>query len=254
MGFKPTSGRIPLDGIAPLSPSFDTLGPLTRSVDDAGFLADIMAGDAPRDTGSALPKRIGYVPLAYLDPIDAEIVAGYLATVAALNALGHELVPVDLPCDALEYQRRNGKIVAHEVYAHLGPLARDATRPLDPYVRQRVLVGADVAAGEHETLLAQRAHAIAEMRQIMTDTPVILMPSTPISARKIEEMDETTIPLSRFTRVANYLDLPAISLPMPGLRLPAGVQLMAAQGNDGAVIAGARALMPVVAGLAPIRI
>jgi aspartyl-tRNA(Asn)/glutamyl-tRNA(Gln) amidotransferase subunit A len=250
VGFKPTSSRIPLDGIAPLSPSFDTLGPLTRTVADAGLVADIMAGDAPGDVAPTLPQRIGYVPLAYLDPIDAGIVAGYLDLLAALRACGHDVVPVDLPLDALEYQRRNGIIVAFEIYSRLGALAQDRTRPLDPFVRQRVLAGADIAEAEHAELLAEREGAIRDMQTHMTETPLILVPTTPLHARKIKNVDEATIPLSRFTRIANYLDLAAISLPMSGLGLPAGVQIMARHGSDSAMLAGARVLTPILAGAA----
>jgi len=250
VGLKPSSGRIPLDGIAPLSPSFDTLGPLTRTVADAGLVADIMAGDGPVPAAAALPRRLGFVPLDYLDPVDAGIVAGYVALIAALRARGHDLVPVHLPLAAAEYQRCNGSIVAHEIHARLGDLARDNTRPLDPHVRQRVLSGAGITAAEHAALLSQRQTEIRQMQDQMARTPVVLMPTTPLRARRIDEVDEATIPLSRYTRIANYLDLPAISLPLPGQRLPAGLQLMAAQGSDSALIAAGRALMPVLAGIA----
>jgi aspartyl-tRNA(Asn)/glutamyl-tRNA(Gln) amidotransferase subunit A len=252
VGLKPSSGRIPLEGIAPLSPSFDTLGPLTRSVTDAGLVANIMAGEAPDAIAPALPRRLGFIPLGYLDPIDADIVAGYLGFIAALRDLGHDLVPVNLPLEASEYQRRNGIIVAHEIYGRLGELAKDTTRPLDPYVRQRVLSGACVEAAEHAALLSQRQIAIRQMQDLMVEIPLILIPTTPLQARRIEEVDEATIPLSRFTRIANYLDLAAISLPMAGLRLPAGLQLMAPRGTDSALIAAARASSPVLAGVAAV--
>jgi aspartyl-tRNA(Asn)/glutamyl-tRNA(Gln) amidotransferase subunit A len=242
VGLKPSSGRIPLDGIAPLSPTFDTLGPLTRNVADAGLVADVMAGEVANANAPAMPHRIGFVPIQYLDPIDAEIVAGYLEVVAALRARGRELVPVHLPLDALEYQRRNGTIVAYEIYGRLGDLAKDSTRPLDPYVRQRVLTGADIAEAKYASLLEQRQIAIREMRSCMDETPLIIVPTTPLHARRVEEVDEATIPLSRFTRIANYLDLAAISLPMPRLPLPAGVQIMARHGDDSAMMAAARTL------------
>lgn len=246
VGLKPSSGRIPLEGIAPLSPTFDTLGPLTRTAADAGLVADIMAGVAPSIIGPSLPRRIGYLPLAYLDPIESEIVSGYLAAIDALRGRGHELVPVHLPLEATDYQRRNGTIVAHEIYGRLGELARDNTRPLDPYVRQRVLAGAGIGAAEYADLLSDREVAILRMREHLVETPMILAPTTPLRARRIEEVDEATIPLSRYTRIGNYLDLAAISLPLPGSGLPAGLQLMATHGADRAIIAAAEALAPLL--------
>ena len=249
VGLKPSSGRIPLEGIAPLSPTFDTLGPLTRRAADAGLVADIMAGVAPEAAVPDLPRRLGFVPLSDLEPVDAGIVEGYLALLAALRTLGHDLVPVPLPLPALEYQRRNGLIVAHEIYTRLGGIARDHTLPIDPYVRQRVLAGVGVGVAEHAELLLQRKAAIAAMRDVMARAPLIVMPTTPLRARRIEEVDEATIPLSRYTRIANYLDLPAMSLPLPGHGLPAGLQIMAAHGEDRALLAAACALEPVLAGL-----
>jgi hypothetical protein len=73
----------------------------------------------------------------------------------------------------------------------------------------------------------------------MAATPLIVMPTTPIQARRIKEVDEATIPLSRFTQIANHLDLPAISLPLPGKRLPIGLQVIAAHGSDRALSASA---------------
>jgi aspartyl-tRNA(Asn)/glutamyl-tRNA(Gln) amidotransferase subunit A len=242
VGLKPSSARIPLEGIAPLSPSFDTLGPLTRSVADAALVSDIMAGDAPLPLRPALPRRIGVIPISYLDPIDAGIVAAYRDIIADLDRAGYELVQIDLPLGALEYQRRNGSIVSHEIFQRLGELANDHTRPIDPFVRQRVLSGASVDAATHARLLSQRHAAIAQMQEAMRDTPLIVMPTTPLSARRIDEVDEATIPLSRFTRIANYLDLAAISLPMAGLDLPAGIQLMAPHGQDQALLAAAAGL------------
>ncbi|MBO6604693.1 MAG: amidase [Roseicyclus sp.] len=246
VGLKPSSGRIPLDGIAPLSTSFDTLGPLTRSASDAGLLADIMAGEQPRHAVPELPHRIGYIPPAYLDPIDADVLAGYLDAIGVCRARGHELVQITPPLEAVEYQRRNGSIVAHEIFSRLGGLADDKTRPIDPYVRARVLAGALIDTETYGTLVAERVVAIARMQDMMAATPLILMPTTPIRARRIEEVDEGTIPLSRFTRIANYLDLPAISLPLPGKRLPVGLQVMAAHGSDRALIAAACALATVL--------
>jgi aspartyl-tRNA(Asn)/glutamyl-tRNA(Gln) amidotransferase subunit A len=249
VGLKPSSGLIPLDGIAPLSPTFDTLGPLTLTTADAGLVADIMAGAAPDACVPELPHRLGFVPLDYLDPIDAGIVAGYLALIATLRARGHELEPVHLPLPAAEYQRRNGLIVAHEIYTRLADVALDNTLPVDPHVRQRVLSGAGVGVAEHAELLARREAAIARMKDVMASTPLILMPTTPLRARRIEDVDEATIPLSRYTRIANYFDLAAISLPLPGQRLPAGLQIMAARGSDRALIAAACALASVLAGV-----
>ncbi len=246
VGFKPSAGRIPLDGAAELSHTFDTLGPLARTVADAALVTDVMAGDPPGQPVPDLPRTLGYVPLRQLDPVEAEISVSYATLLARLRDRGHALVPVTLPRMPAEYQALNGRIVAHEVHARLGGIARDTTLPLDPHVRQRVLQGASVTAADHATLLAARAAEVVAFHARLAATPVLLMPTTPIPARRIDEVDEATIPLSRYTRLANYLDLVAISLPMRDLSLPAGVQVMGPAGTDANVIAAALALEAVM--------
>lgn len=244
VGFKPSSGVIPLDGIAQLSATFDTLGPLARSVADVAHVTAVLADRAPTGLAPALPENLGYVPLASLDPIDGEIAASYADLLARLRRRGHRLQAVHLPCSLAEYQRRNGRIVAHEVFGRLGALAQDATLPLDPHVRQRVLAGAAVPESEYRALLETRTADVADMRRHLADRPILLLPSTPIQARRIDDVDETAIPLSRFTRLANYLDLVAISVPMGGLSLPAGLQILGPAGSDDVVLAAAAALEP----------
>ncbi|MDE3132730.1 MAG: amidase, partial [Acidobacteriota bacterium] len=52
-GVKPTTGRIPLDGVIPLGPTFDTLGPLARSVADCSAVLAVMAGGGAAGAGAA---------------------------------------------------------------------------------------------------------------------------------------------------------------------------------------------------------
>lgn len=245
VGLKPSSGRIPLDGIAQLSATFDTLGPLTRCVADAALLTDVMAGVPVARPTPDLPRVMGFVPLAQLDPIDAEIAVAYDALLRHLRHRGVTLHPVTLPRAPADYQARNGRIVAHEVFGRLGSLAMDTTLPIDPHVRQRVLQGAHVTEAEYRALLADRAAEIRMVHHLLSDMPLV-MPTTPIRARRMDEVDEATIPLSRFTRIANYLDLVAVSLPLRGPGLPTGVHIMGQSGSDAAVLATACALEQVI--------
>lgn len=53
VGLKVTHGRVPLQGIFPLAPSLDTVGPIARSVGDMALLYQVMAGHHPADPWSA---------------------------------------------------------------------------------------------------------------------------------------------------------------------------------------------------------
>lgn len=62
---KPSHGRLPLDGIIPLAPTLDHVGPMARTIDDCAALLEAMAADGPEITPfTAPPNPIGGLPLA----------------------------------------------------------------------------------------------------------------------------------------------------------------------------------------------
>lgn len=89
VGLRPAHGVLPLDGIAPLAPSTDTVGPIARCVDDARLLYSVMGGQiAPMDMPRA--PRLGVLRQAFGS--DPHIVAAAERAMAALHAQGVELV------------------------------------------------------------------------------------------------------------------------------------------------------------------
>lgn len=77
---------------------------------------------------------------------------------------------------------------------------------------------------------------------------VLALPGTPICAPPVSEVQEAEIPMSRYTRVANCLDLCAITLPLPRAegRLPIGFQLCAASGADAFLLALAETVLTIL--------
>jgi amidase len=61
VGLKPTVGLVSRDGVVPLAPSFDTPGPMTRTVADAAALLTVMAGPDPRDAATQTAPQVDYV-------------------------------------------------------------------------------------------------------------------------------------------------------------------------------------------------
>ena len=97
VGFRPSKGRYPADGIVPLSRTLDTAGPMARSVTDVGLLDTVLAGDPGQaQLGEAASARLG-VPrdslLAGASPAVQRVVEQALQQI---QAAGVELVTVDL--------------------------------------------------------------------------------------------------------------------------------------------------------------
>lgn len=111
VGLKPTYGRISRWGLIAYASSFDCIGPIANTVDDAALLLEIMAGPDEFDsTVSSQPvsaysqTHLSNTPLriAYLrDGVESEGVEESVrkATQARINALreaGHTVEPVDI--------------------------------------------------------------------------------------------------------------------------------------------------------------
>lgn len=67
VGFRPTVGRYPVDGITPISPTRDTPGPITRSVEDVVLLDSIITGALPAEAPAAESIRLGVVDQLWAD-------------------------------------------------------------------------------------------------------------------------------------------------------------------------------------------
>jgi aspartyl-tRNA(Asn)/glutamyl-tRNA(Gln) amidotransferase subunit A len=234
VGFKPSFGLVALDGVAPLSPTFDTLGPLTRTVGDARLLFSVLAQRAMTAPVIARPLRIGIPELAQLQPCDEEILEAFIRSVEALRSGGHSVETFSLPLALSDYQALNGQIAAYEAYRHHRAVVDDPDTPIDPYVRQRVLAGREIDDAEYRALKERLHEAVAEFRQQLGHFDIIATPSTPLPAIPLSEVDDTAIPMSRYTRLGNCLALCGISLPNGATAsgLPTGLQLMSWSGQD----------------------
>jgi len=234
VGFKPSFGSIPLEGIAPLGPDFDTLGPITRNVADARLLFSVMAGLPVQEKRIGKSLHVGVPASEQLAPCDPEVLSNFERSIESLRSAGHKVEIFSFPKAMTAYQALNGKIVARDAYRQHRALAEDSTTALDPYVRQRVLAGRDIDDARYDALLEDRAAAIAEFRSGYTRFDIFALPGTPLPAIPVSAVDESTIPMSRYTRVGNCLDLCGLSLPngVTSTGLPTGLQLMSWSGAD----------------------
>jgi aspartyl-tRNA(Asn)/glutamyl-tRNA(Gln) amidotransferase subunit A len=111
-GLKPTYGLISRRGLFSLSWSLDHAGPITRTVDDAAFMLQVMAGFDSLEPGSAqvpIPDyvaEIGQAPVSlrvgiprehFLDLVDGEVRAAFEASLRTLEGFGYSIEEVSIP-------------------------------------------------------------------------------------------------------------------------------------------------------------
>ena len=98
VGFKPTVGIIPQEGIVPISPSQDTAGPMTKTVTGAALLMNAMDAGETDYTADLSPealkgKRLGVLRASVGD--NPDIIARFEASLEAMRALGAEIVEIE---------------------------------------------------------------------------------------------------------------------------------------------------------------
>jgi aspartyl-tRNA(Asn)/glutamyl-tRNA(Gln) amidotransferase subunit A len=238
-GLKTTGALISLRGAFPLSGTLDTIGPMTRTVEDATLLAAAMA-EAPAQAsalarvaapggGSLEGMRIVVLP-ADQAPMAVEPAVGAALEQArrTLQSLGASVRERRFPFDFGDLMRRNGQLIAAEAYAVHRAYVEDIALPIGPYVRARLLSGKAIAAADYIDALAHRRAACAAWIEWMRDADALLTPTLPMAACRVEEVDENATPLASFTRAGNYLDACGLSLPagFSANGLPVGVQLL----------------------------
>ena len=103
VGFKPTTGRWPRNGVAPISHTLDTTGVFARSVEDCALVDQVVTGEQaaePPGRGYGVKgARLAYAPRQFLDLVDPEVEARFREVVRRLREAGAEVVEVDLGDD-----------------------------------------------------------------------------------------------------------------------------------------------------------
>jgi aspartyl-tRNA(Asn)/glutamyl-tRNA(Gln) amidotransferase subunit A len=184
------------------------------------------------------PQRTFRLAAGDLVPVHPAILDRYEAYLAEISATQGQVQTLTLPLPLAEYQRRCGDLMARDAYALLHKLIDDPAMALDPWVRRRIAVGRGISDTQQQQMWQTREDDIAEFLARFGSNDVLVLPTTPAPTRPVADIDETQLPMSRFTRLANYLDLAAASLPLWQVNgLPAGAQFVMRKHQDDRLLA-----------------
>jgi aspartyl-tRNA(Asn)/glutamyl-tRNA(Gln) amidotransferase subunit A len=251
VGLKVGRGLVSLKGVHPLSPALDTVGALARDVATAARMLGVMSGPdgaaavrGPFDAEAALAlevedRRLAAIPLDHLGEVDPEVGRLYLAALDRLRKAGITVQMVRPPKALDESFAPNGFLMAGEGWRIWKDRILRHADVMDPWIVRRFEVGRDIDDEKLAKAHAQRAEDQAQFHAWLSAYDALLTPTCPIPAPPMDQIDETTSPLSRLTRAANYLDLPGISVPMGLTRdgMPAGLQILGRPREEAVVVA-----------------
>lgn len=252
VGLKPTYGAIPLTGTIPLGWSLDHAGPLTRTVDDAGLLFDVLSGTAQWQTmrrkaaRMVQQMRVGVLRGGIVKPAQPPILRELDRLARALRRVGLAVRDIEIPEFDWSVATQLVTLRAEATATH-ARWFRSRPRDYGRDVRVRLQLGALVSGSDY--LLAQRMRGrIREaLRQAFDKVDVLLLPTTPITApvigtrtvrwsHRTEPIDGALV---RLTAPFNLTGAPALSVPgrPDDDGLPIGVQVAGRWNDEARVLA-----------------
>ncbi len=252
VGLKPTYGAVSRYGLFAFASSLDQIGPLTRTVEDAAHIMNIISGHDKRDSTSADINYPDYtsrlhrdvseltfgLPEQYLElDIDSEIKSSVEQAVKELKQRGAEVKNIELPpidqalaayyiiapaeassnlarYDGVQYGNRQEADSIEEMYQET------RREGFGPEVKRRIMLGTyALSAGYQDALYKQALKVRTLLKQSFEEkfsqVDIIITPTTPASAFKLgAEQDPVDVYYTdMFTVPANITGMPGISLP-----------------------------------------
>jgi mandelamide amidase len=271
-GLRPSVGRVRGDGLAPISATRDTAGPLARCVADLALFDGVLTGDmAPLPPVSLSGLRLGLPEAYFWEDLDDGVRACCDAALATMRAAGVQCVPVELPGLAQLDGEVSFVVALHEFVRDMSRYLREKSRGIDFAELLAGVRSPDVAAitgallGQGAVPEAAYRQALAARKRLQAlyadafaraDVAALVFPTTPSTAPKIGEDESflvngracpTFATLIRNTDPGSNAALPGLSLPI-GLSggLPVGLALDGPAGSDRRLLAIGAAIEAVL--------
>jgi len=249
VGLKTTSGSLPMEGILPLSPSLDTIGPLTRDVADANALWSVLSARPAADlSGASLKgKHLLAVENGMFENVDPGIERAVRAALAALEKAGVQITwaKVEEVDRAVQIMGRGGGLVTTEAYACWGDLIDRKPDDIFRFMLPRFLMGLKSTGVDIVRMLKELSEVQAVMHKKLAGFDAMVAPTVPIVPPPIAELIDNEDAYTRANRgtlrnttPGNLLRLCALTLPCGAddLGLPAGLMLMQRPDQEAALL------------------
>jgi len=276
VGFKPSYGSISRHGIIAMASSFDQVGVLSKTVRDAAYVYEQLAGIDKFDSTTRKQKteiisgiendikgkRIGLPKEFFVEGMDPEVEKTVLKMAEKLKSLGAEVVDVSLPLTkyalAVYYVLVPAEVssnmarydgVRYGFRAESGNLLemylKTRQQGLGDEVRRRIMLGTYVLSSGYYDAYYKKAQQVRRLIQqdfakVFENVDLLLTPTSPTTAFNLGEKfnDPLTMYLADiFTVSINVAGVPALSLPA-GLanKMPVGVQLIGKQFDEASLL------------------
>ena len=245
VGFKPSHGRISTQGLIAASPTFDHVGFLTRTVEDAEIMFRAATGTVPSSmtppSSSSSPShvRIGVARNYFFDGLEPGVATAIESALSSFKQRAM-LVDVQFPLSERTMASVFDPVFLFELWHRFGADWR--TNPGSFSKAFSVVFASErPSVTEYEAGLEALKRYQEEVDKVFDEVDVIATPTVNITAPLIDgRIDGMRI--LRNTWPFNAAGTPAISIPIAGTALPVGLQLIARRNDDDKLLQIARAL------------
>ncbi len=237
-GLKTTWGRIPLDGVWPLAPSFDSIGPMARTV------GGLVTGMQLLEPGFTVADLAGADLAVGRLPIDADP-AITAALDSALDLVGWDCRDLALPgWDDATLQA--GLLLVVEAWHSDAVLVAEDPEGISDGVRGRLELGGSFDEDTIATAWAVQRRWKETLERVFAEVDLLVTPTLSIFPPHLDDGDDLLV--SRCTLPVNLAGVPALSLPVPsGGPLPASLQLIGPAHSEERLLAAGALLEAAVA-------
>jgi aspartyl-tRNA(Asn)/glutamyl-tRNA(Gln) amidotransferase subunit A len=244
---RPTHGLVPVEGVTPLSPSLDVVGPVAYAVADLRRVLAVLAGGLDASADRPLAAITVGVPEAYfLDDLEPDVAAAFDELLGLFRREGTRVEPLAFP-NMVDVAEATAVLLNAEAAQSLGAYWDDSR--LAEGIRERLELGRAATARS----LAAAARIAKRWREAVeaafTQVTVLATPTTPFVAPRVtaENLVALSRRINRLTGCWSLVGAPVLSIPLERPRdgLPVGGQLVAGRGCDSSLLAVGEAVQSV---------
>ena len=220
VGLKTTVGRVSMEGVIPLCKSFDTVGPIVKTVDDAALLFSVLTGNKPVDLKSKSFEggRLAILKGTAFNDLQQKPALAFEETVKAISRFGFKIEEIEVA--EVESALALSSLVPTEAYAEWRDDIEASPDLMYEEILQRFRGGRDVLVSDY--LKAMRDLEVFKRRYVdkTSEFDAVILPTCPILPPNLERLKSDNdyyvsqnLMALRNTRIANLLGICALTIP-----------------------------------------
>tara|TARA_R110000850_G_scaffold39087_12_gene101732 strand:- start:2786 stop:4114 length:1329 start_codon:yes stop_codon:yes gene_type:complete len=238
VGLKTTSGRVSLQGVVPLAMKFDTVGPLCRSVEDAGLLLAALEGTKPADLSSAdlEGRRFAILRNVAMDDLEDAPRDAFQGAVEKLRDAGAIIDDITLP-EIAQAMPLSGCLFTAEAYGLWRDVIEADPEAMYAEILERFRLGKAHSGPDYVAAWAKLEALRISYDRAVAGYDAVILPTAPTLPPKLEKLESdhdyyvsANLLALRNTRIGNLMGLCAMTLPTG--TPSCGLMMMMAAGSE----------------------